>query len=97
VFTAYRINFLIRGHVFTEVSEAAAAVRASGHMPARALRGAKPLLCEILIKLLRIYVDAPILAINHHADIIRPGGGHVVARDLQRKDGTQKRGVLVRV
>ncbi len=64
-----------------EVVQPGAAARAARHLPSRALRGVEEVAHEVLVELLRVHVDAPAFAVDHHA--------HEV--DLRRRDVVARR------
>ena len=88
---------LVRGRVLAEVLEAAASARAARHLPARAAARAEPLAHEVAVELLRVDVDAPALAVDDDAHVVRLRRRDVAARDLRVEHRAQERRVVVGV
>jgi hypothetical protein len=77
-----------------EVGEAAASgvIR---RLPTCSLRRLECLVQKFLAERLLIHVNAPTLAINHHANEVGLDRGNVVAGDVEEQHGPQKGRVLI--
>ena len=92
-------NFQALQHrmVRMRIKEEEARARAAGDLPSCALLRVEPFLHEVAVELLRADVDAPALAVDDHADVIRLRRGHVVLRDFGVEHRAYERRIVVGV
>ena len=89
-------ELVLRG-VVADVRHAALTEGAARHLPARAAPGAEAGLDEVGVELFDVHVDAPVLAVDHHAGVVGLGRRQVLLRDFAVEERPHERGVAVDV